>query len=319
MLFRLPLAFEKRSSIFNMSLSRSPFRMEKDLLLPGNILFSDYYTLQTTDQIKATVVHDFMTTDGTSITGFAQTSAHEIVVAGKPNSCLRLFHRLHGQVYAFAGDCEREGIRDGINPLFTRPSSMIQDNQTPCVLYVIDTCQVRMVTKTVVAHVTTLIKCCDKHYTHLTQDYDGKSLYITHLKGLELFNLVTNTTMDIISESTYFTDHAMIYDSNIWAFVDIVILQHDFIIIADNGRNMLYLVDLTTNSTSTICTGVAGYRSGNASFCQVNRPMSLLQLDGDIFVGEYGAFSVLEGNKFPNEPTHSNQTKAELPLYPTRR
>ena len=41
----------------------------------------------------------------------------------------------------------------------------------------------------------------------------------------------------------------MIYNSNIRAFVDIVILQHDFIIMADNGRNMLYLVDLTTNST----------------------------------------------------------------------
>ena len=50
--------------------------MEKDLLLPGNILFSDYYTLQTTDQINATVVHDFLTIDGTSITGFAQTSAY---------------------------------------------------------------------------------------------------------------------------------------------------------------------------------------------------------------------------------------------------
>ena len=262
--------------------------MEKDRLIPGNILFSDYYTLRTTDRINATVVHDFMAIDNISITYFAQTSAYEIVFAEFAGTCLRLFNRMHGQVHSFAGDCQKEGRKDGINPLFTRLSSMTQDNQTPCVLYVIDyyLTELRMVTKSVVPHVTTLKKCCDKHYTSLTQNDDGKSLYITHFEGLELFNLVTNTSTDIISESTYFADHAMIYDSNIRAFADIIALRNSFIILADHDRNMLYLVDLSTLSTSTICTGVGGYRSGNSSFCQVNRPMSLLQLQGDILVGE---------------------------------
>ena len=149
---------------------------------------------------------------------------------------------MHGQVHSFAGDCQKEGRKDGINPLFTRLSSMTQDNQTPCVLYVIDyyLTELRMVTKSVVPHVTTLKKCCDKHYTSLTQNDDGKSLYITHFEGLELFNIVTNTSIDIISESTYFADNAMIYDSNIRAFVDIIVLQNSFIILADHDRNMLY-------------------------------------------------------------------------------
>ena len=130
----------------------------------------------------------------------------------------------------------------------------------------------------------------------LTQDSDGKLLYITHLKGLELFYLDTNTSTDILSESTYFADHAMMYDSNIKTLAGIIILQNNFMIVANYGCNMLYLVDLTTNSTSTkICTGEAGYRSGNASFCQVNQPWSLLQLDGDIYVGQYRAISVLKG------------------------
>ena len=122
-----------------------------------------------------------------------------------------------------------------------------------------------------------------------------KSLHITHLKGLELFNLVTNTSSDIISESAFFADHAMIYDSNIESFVAIIILKNSSMILGDYDCNVLYLDDLTTLSTSTICTGVEGYCSGNASFCQVNRPRSLLLLDGEIYVGEYGAISVLKG------------------------
>ena len=271
--------------------------MEKDRLIPGNILFSDYRTLQTTDYIKATIVHNFKAIDSISITYFVQTSAYEIIFAEFAGTCLRLFDRLHGQVHSFAGDCQKEGRKDGINPLFSRLSSMTQNNQTTCVLYVIDydLTELRMVTKSVVPHVTTLKKCCDKHYTSLTQNDDGKSLYITHFEGLELFNLVTNTSIDIISESTYFADNAMIYDSNIRAFVDIIVLHNSFIILADHDRNILYLVDLSTLSTSTICTGLGGYRSGNSSFCQVNRPSSLLELDGNIYVGEKGAISVLKG------------------------
>ena len=91
--------------------------------------------------------------------------------------------------------------------------------------YVIDDyySAVRMVTKSVAPHVATLIKQYDRGYTDLTQDPDGKFLYITHFRGLELFNLVTNTSTDIISESTFFAAHAMIYDSNIKFFVAIII------------------------------------------------------------------------------------------------
>ena len=271
--------------------------MERDRLIPGNILFSDYRTLRTTDWIEATVVHVFIGYDFASITGFVQTSAYEIIVVDNTNNCLRVFNRLYGKLYKFAGDCRQEGIRDGINPSFTRPYSIMQDNQNHSLFYLIDdyNSAVRMVIKSVVPRLATLIKRRDRLYTDLTQDPDGKFLYFTHSKGLELFNLLTNTSNDIIAESTNFADNAMIYDSDIGSFVAIIILQNNFIMLADSTRNVLFLVDLNTNSTSTICTGVEGYRSGNASFCQTNRPMTLLNMDGDIYVGEYLAISVFKG------------------------
>ena len=266
-------------------------------------MFRDHQRLQTTDWINVSVVLDLMTIDGATIFCFAQTSAYEIIVVDNANSCLRLFNRLHGQVYNFAGDCEKKGRQDGINPLFTHPDSVQQDNQNPSLFYVIDFYgfEVRMVNKSDVPHVVTLINSRGRIYTYLTQDHDGRFLYITHHKGLELFNLLTNTSNDIIAESTNFADHAMIYDSCIGSFVAIIILQNNFVIIADYSRNMLYLLDLTTNSTSTICTGVEGHRSGNSSFCQVNQPWGLLEMDGDIYVGEYGSISVFKGRlSFPN-------------------
>ena len=174
---------------------------------------------------------------------------------------------------------------------------MIQDNQRPGSFYVIDDyySAVRMVSASVVPHVETLINRHDRLYTYLTPDPDRESLYITHFKGLELFNLLTNTSHDIIAEGTNFADHAMIYDSCIGTIVAIIIVQNNFIMLANYTSNMLYLVDLTTNSTSTICTGVEGYRAINSSFCQLNRPRSLLLLDGEIYVGEYGAISVFKG------------------------
>ena len=293
--------------------------MERDRLIPGNILFSNNQTLQTTDWINVTVVHDFMTIDSGSISGFVQTSAYEIVFVDTTISCVRVFNRLYGQVYHFAGDCEKEGRRDGINPLFTSPQSIKQDNQNPSLFYVIDYygSEVRMINKSDEPHVATLIKH-GSFYSYLTQDPEGKFLYITNFKGLELFNLLTNTSTDIISQSTRFADHAMMYDSSIGYFVAIIVLQNSFIMLADNFRNILLLIDLTRNSTSTICTGVEGYRSGNASFCQVNRPMSLLEMDGDIYVGEYGAISMLKGMIISKMGRLiSAKQSVAIPHYPT--
>ena len=207
-----------------------------------------------------------------------------------------MYNRLQGTVNKLAGNCNNGGFRDGTDALFFMPMTVIQDNQAPCLFYVTDgfNSALRMVTKSHIPHVTTLIKSNYKLYSHLTQDPEGRYLYIAYGEGLERYDLVTNTSIDIVSENTKYTDDALMYDDAIRLFYGITLLKN-WVIIADKNRHVLLVVDLTNNAISTTCTGVAGHHSGNSSSCQVNHPTSLLELNGDIYVGEKGGISRLRG------------------------
>ena len=191
------------------------YHMEGDRLIPGQILYSDTAALRTTNRYNITDVYDFKEVDGTGIWGFTQTSEYDIVFVDSHNHCLKLYDRLQDTVKKFVGSCDRgySGFRDGTDALFYGPMTVVQDNQTPCLLYVIDfhSNALQMVTKSHIPHVTTLIKNDHKNYTALTQYPEGRYLYITYTDGLECYDLVTNTSIDIVSQSTWYTNDALMY------------------------------------------------------------------------------------------------------------
>ena len=261
--------------------------MEKDELIPGNILFTDDSSQYTTDGNNVTVVHDFSANGHDEIFGFVQTSQFELIAVDPYHSCLRVFNRLQDIVYKFAGDCEKSGYRDGTDALFRKPRFAIQDNLPPCFLYVTDygNDAVRMVTNSRTPYVTTLIKNYPKQYTGITQDHLGKYMNITYRDGLEHFDLLRNTSIDISSSHTMFTDSAAMYDNDIGYLSSIIL--HKRLVVVNVSR--------ATCSTSLVCTGVAGHLTGNSSFCQLTLPFSLFEMDGDIYVGEQGVISILRG------------------------
>ena len=288
---RSPEVFEMNSTFFGLPSSINVFHMGSDRLIHENILFSDFEKLFTTNGHDVVPVYDFWEAGGMSIGGFAQTSEYGIVFVDRYNNCLRIYNRLQGTVKKLAGFCDNKysGFRDGTDALLFMPMSVIQDNQVPCLFYVTDgfNSALRMVTKSHIPHVTTLIKSNYKLYSHLTQDPEGRYLYITYGEGLERYDLVTNKSIDIVSQSTWYTNDALMYDSAIGRLYAVILLKN-WAIIADKRRHLLFVVDLTTNTTSTICTGEAGHRSGNASFCQLRHSETLLKLNGDIYIGEIG-------------------------------
>ena len=274
--------------------------MEKDKLIPGNILFSDYFSQYTTDGNNITVVHGFSPNDHGSIYGFVQTSKFELITADRWDSCLRGFNRPQNRIFKFFGECRRAGYRDGTDALFRGPKFVIQDNQTPCIFYVTDhgNGAVRMVANSQTPQVTTLIKSYNysKLYTGTTQDKTGQYLYILYRYGLERFDLSRYTSIDILSSDTMFTNSAAIYDNDI-GYLGSIILHEGLIIISDTNRHTLVVINVSmaTYSTSLVCTGMAGHLSGNSSFCKLNEPFGLLEMDGDIYIGERGVISILRG------------------------
>ena len=269
--------------------------MGSDRLIHENILCSDFEKLFTTNGHDVVPVYDFWEAGGMSIGGFAQTSEYGIVFVDRYNNCLRIYNRLQGTVKKLAGFCDNKysGFRDGTDALFYDPVTVIQDNHDPCLLYVIDSGNhaLRMVTKSHIPHVTTLIKNDHKTYRGLTQEPEGRYLYITFFEGVERYDLVTNTSRDIVSNITRYTNDALMYDGQ---FNGIILLENR-VIIADSSGHVLLVVDLTNNTASTICTGEAGHHSGNASFCKLKHPRTLLELNGDIYIGGEGYISVLRG------------------------
>ena len=93
------------------------------------------------------------------------------------------------------------GFRDGTDTLFYGPMTVVQDNQIPCLVYVTDFLNnaLRMVTKSHIPHVTTLLTSNNKLYSHSTQEPEGRYLYITYFEGLERYDLAKNTLLDIVS------------------------------------------------------------------------------------------------------------------------
>ena len=294
-LFRSPAVFEVNSTFFRLPPSISVYYMESDRLIPENILFSDFEKLLTTNGNDVVSVYDFWEAGDISIVDFTQTSEYDIVFVDQYNNCLRLYNRLLDTVKKLVGSCDHSypGFRDGTDALFYSPLTVTLDNQAPCLLYVIDSRNraLRMVTKSHIPHVTTLIKNDHKTYRALTQEPEGRYLYITYFQGLERYDLVTNTSIDIVSKSTRYTNHALMYDGQ---FNGITLLKN-WVIISDSSGDLLFVVDLTNNTTFTICTGRAGHSSGNASFCQLKSPRNLLELNGDIYIAGERHISMLRG------------------------
>ena len=286
------------STIFMLPSLIYVYHMESDRLIPDNILYSDISALHTTNGSNITDVFNFWAADRTGIWGFTQTSEYDIVFVDGNIHCLRLYNRLQDTVKKLVGSCNNSysGFRDGADALFNVPMKVIQDNQDPRLLYVIDfrNYALRMVTISLVPHVTTLIKNDQKKYMGVTQDPCGRYLYITHTEGLERYDLVTNTSIDIVSKNTRYTNDALMYDGAIER-LEGIILYRDLVIMADSGRHVLFVVDLTNNTTFTICTGEAGHRTGNASVCRLKSPSTLLMLNGDIYIGEDRHISMLRG------------------------
>ena len=276
--------------------------MERDLFIEGNILYSTGEQLRTTDGNSTTLVYAGSISNNSyiAVDGFVQTSRAEVIFVDRWNSCLRSLTRSKNHLYNLTGDCERSGFEDGFHALFDYPLNVIQDHTTPCLLYVTDYSNraVRMVVKSSRPYVTTLISDANRpyvsrRYVGITQAHHRKYLYITHNDGLECYDQITNTSVDLILPNHQLGD-ALIYDTSFSLFSSII-LYNGLIITADHRQNRIFIINPKTRSIALMCSGVAGQQPGNFSICQLDSPMGLLEVNGDIYIGDKYGIKVIKG------------------------
>ena len=98
------------------------YHLQKDLYIPGNILFSDQYAIKITDGSSTSLLAGSATQNGyvqgvgsharfSFIPSFLQLSTNQVIIADQYNHCLRYLNRNSNQTDQYAGNCTHEGNR----------------------------------------------------------------------------------------------------------------------------------------------------------------------------------------------------------------
>ena len=97
------------------------YHIELDNYRPGNIIYTDYSALKTSDGVTTTVIAGNSSNWGYregvgedalfyGLTGFAQISLDRIIAAetSDDKECMRMIHRRNGSTSVFSGECREE-------------------------------------------------------------------------------------------------------------------------------------------------------------------------------------------------------------------
>ena len=291
--------------------------MAEDEFVPGNLLFADGNALKTTDGTTTSLIAGSSISAGyledvgsnarfNAIFSFIQLSRSLIVLADINNYCFRNVDRTTNLTSTYSGNCTNRGDRDGVDALFDSPVSIIQDVKNNTQLLIADF-TLGSLRKIILAskHVSTIYKDGSYRLSTLLQDPSTGNIYVTFAHGSGLFDY----------ESTSFS---VVTGSSRRGFVDGAISQIRFdyprgvaflsphkLLIADSFNHRLRVLDLITNTSSSICSGFGAHLDGDLSSCQLSLPQSLLTVNDVIFVGEYRYIRSIHG-KYHCTPANIN-------------
>ena len=265
------------------------YHMEEDESLHDHILFTYQDRIGTTNGTKAKVVA-WASNSSSTIEGFTQLSAQQLVFVESKKHCLYLFDRQSKNISAFAGECE-----EGLRPLYS-PTSLHRDIVNNSQVFIIN-----LVGKIFTVNLDTqsieLFVENNNIYTnaHMTQNDKG-DVYFTSRNALYRVGYI-NRHVELLSG----------YGGDCDAYLDgslnralysnpsgLLFITPDILLIADRGNNKLRLVDLKSNRVSTldVCLGCK----------EIKRPYTLLLLKGSLYIGHYcQGISVFKGEFVDSE------------------
>ena len=145
-------------------------------------------------------------------------------------------------------------------------------------------------------HVSTIYKDSTYRLSSQLQDPSTGNIYVTFNHGLGLFDYETLSFSVIAGSSSHagFVDGAISQIRFIYP-EEVAFLCPHKLLIADSGNNRLRVLNLITNNSSSICSGVRGHLDGDLLSCKLNRPRSFLTVNDVIFVGEYQHIRSIQG------------------------
>lgn len=179
--------------------------MEMDRFVPGNLLYSTFRSLKTTDGITTqTIVGNHSDRSAyiegvgedarfSQLNSFHQLAGPSVVVVDTKHNCLRHVDRFTMATSSYSGKCNmKPGSKEGMFPKFNAPYFVVRDVLKPTKLLISDTGNQALRHLDITNKFTTLVtrKTSDPIFAPrgLTQDSDTGDIYITAIHAIYHFN-----------------------------------------------------------------------------------------------------------------------------------
>ena len=283
------------------------YDIAEDEFIPGNLLFADSRSLKTTDgtttsHIAGAISKSYGYIDGVGanarfflIISMIQLSISYVIVADYHNHCLRSVDRTTNLTSTYSGNCTNRGDRDGVDALFTRPRSIILDLMNSQQLIISEYHSGSLKTVNIVRkHVSTMYRS-SYSLRNLLQDPSTGNIYVAFEQGLGLYDYQGNTFSIITGSRTTGFEDGEFSQLRFFYPQGLVFLSRSTLLVVDHFNDRLRVLDLTTNTSSSICSGVRGHSDGDLSSCQLDRPWSLLKVNDTVYVGQSRDIRSIQG------------------------
>ena len=285
--------------------------MERDLYIPGNILYITKHSLWTinlesstpelivgSDSGKRPGDPSYQEGQGAEamfdgLTGFLQWNSTAVIVADSNNDCVRLVDRVTRRTSRLSGTCDSNirGVLNAIQGVFSdsfdeakfhKPYKIVRDPTNINRCYVTQREDDEISVMDFNSSTVEVLNFADR--LHNPKDLvfepgNGDKAYLSQSNQLINvdFNLMTIDIITSYSNGSTFIDGPLPQ-----AFHDpeeLVLLNEKTLIVASDQK-LLRVIDLSTNDTSSICKrdGDSVDRPGTLDRCTLNKPMSLLYM-----------------------------------------
>lgn len=218
------------------------------------------------------------------LTGFAQLSRDKVLtVSGGGGCCIRQVNRRTNGTSLVAGTCRTCGYVDGPlhSSLFNTPQSIVTDRGNFGIIYVSDAGnkvirEINLNTRIVSTFFDLGTGAFNDTPFSLALDPQGNHLYVASTTKLGKINLQTKKLTLLIDNpiNTEFEDGPLA-SAKIRAIDDLAFLNEDTLLVADPGNWRLRIIDLKTNTVSSVCSGrqdIRGEVEGPIDQCALGGP-----------------------------------------------
>ena len=286
----------------------------EDEFVPGNLLFVDQNALRTTDGTTTSPIAGLSESAGyiegvganarfSYIRSFIQLSRSHVILTDYGNHCVRCVDRTTNETSTYTGNCTNRGNRDGVNALFYRPASILVDlmNFQQLIISEFNSRSLKTI-NTACKNVSIFYRDITHRYhlNHLLQDAETGNIHVTFSHSVGLYNYQSRT-FSIITGSTSsgfvdgeFSQLRFDYPRGL-AF-----LSRSTVLVADQNNHKLRVLDLRSNTSSSICSGARAHADGGLASCSLFDPLSLFTVNNTVYIGEGGFIRVFQGKNHIN-------------------